>query len=344
MNGYRRIRAALDGGRPDRVPVMLHNFMPAAREAGFSMKRFREDPGAIAASFIQAVETYAYDGILVDVDTVTVAGALGVKVDFPEDAPARWAGPALKDLAGVRDLPLPDIGNHPRVRIWLEAVSRIKTYFGDEVFVRGNCDQAPFSLAGMMRGPEEWMMDLMDSGRLADARALLDYGGLAAAEFISLMAETGADMVSNGDSPAGPDLISPAMYREFAQPHERALVEQAHASGLPYALHICGATTLILDAMLDTGADALELDYKTDIRAAHDALKGRAAFIGNIDPSSVLALGTPALVESRTRELLQVFSDFPGFVLNAGCAMPSETPPANIRAMIAAARSFVPRA
>ena len=344
MNGYRRIRAALNGERSDSIPVMLHNFMPAASEAGFTMKRFREDPGAIAASFIQAVETYAYDGILVDVDTVTTAEALGVKIDFPEDNPARWAGPALKELAAVRDLPSPDIGGHPRVRVWLEAVRRIKSYFGDEVFVRGNCDQASFSLAGMMRGPEEWMMDLTDSGRSADARALLEYCGAAALEFIGLMAGTGADMISNGDSPAGPDLISPAMYREFAQPYERELVQRAHALGLPYALHICGDTTLILGAMLETGADALELDYKTDIRTAHGMMKGRAAFIGNIDPSSVLALGTPALVEIRTRELLGAFADFPGFILNAGCALPAETPPANIKAMIASARSFAPLA
>ena len=37
MNGYQRIVAALRGERPDTTPVMLHNFMMAAREAGVSM-------------------------------------------------------------------------------------------------------------------------------------------------------------------------------------------------------------------------------------------------------------------------------------------------------------------
>ena len=41
---------------------------------------------------------------------------------------------------------------------------------------------------------------------------------------------------------------------------------------------------------------------------------------------------------------LRVFADTPGFILNAGCAIPAETPPANLRAMIAAARGFEPRA
>jgi uroporphyrinogen decarboxylase len=343
MNGFERIRACLSGIRPDYVPVMLHNFMMAAREAGISQRRFREDPGAIAGSFIRAVETYRYDGILVDVDTVTLAEALGVRVDHPEDQPARWAGAKLDCLAGVKDLPQVDIGMHPRIQVWLEAVHRIKSYFGDEIFVRGNCDQAAFSLAAMVRGPADWMMDLMDEEHHEEAHALLSHCAEAATSFLRLMAGTGADMVSNGDSPAGPDLVSPAIYRAFAQPYERTLVDEAHALGLPYALHICGNTTLILHEMLETGADALELDCETNARRAHDAMKGRAAFIGNIDPSSVLALGTPGLVEIRTRELLQLFDDTPGFILNAGCAIPADTPPANLRAMIAAARGFESR-
>jgi len=318
---------------------MLHNFLMAAREAGFTQRRFREDPAAIAASFVRAVETYDYDGVLVDVDTVTLAESLGVKVDHPEDQPARWAGPRIARLAEVRDLPPPDVGRHPRVRVWLEAVRLLKAHFGDEVFLRGNCDQAGFSLAGMLRGPAEWMMDLVDPANREDAHALIAYCTEATAGFIRLMAATGADMVSNGDSPAGPDLISPAMYAEFARPYERRLVEAAHRLGLPYALHICGNTTRILEGMLATGADALELDYKTDARTARDEMRGRAVFIGNIDPSGVLALGTPGLVEAKTRELLQVFAGTPGFILNAGCAIPAETPPGNLRAMIAAARS-----
>ena len=340
MNGFQRIRASLSGTRPDHVPVMLHNFMMAAREAGYSQRQFREDSSAIAGSFIRAVETYGYDGILVDVDTVTVAEVLGVLVDHPEDQPARWAGARLDTLEGVQDLPKVDIADHPRIQIWLEAVRRIKSYFGEEIFVRGNCDQAPFSLASMMRGPADWMMELMEEEKREGAHALLSYCADAASSFLRLMAATGADMLSSGDSPAGPDLVSPAIYREFAQPYERALVDEAHALGLPYVLHICGNTTLILSDMLDTGADALELDHKTDTRKAHDVMRGRAVFIGNIDPSSVLALGTPALVESRTRELLHVFRDTFGFILNAGCAIPADTPPANLRAMIDGAREI----
>ncbi len=339
MNGYQRIQAAIRGEFPDTTPVMLHNFMMAAREAGITMRRFREDPQAICDAFTKAVEKYEYDGILVDIDTVTLAGALGVPIDFPEDMPARSAGARLESLDEVSALPPPNIADYPVVRVWLEAVSLLRKRFGDEILVRGNCDQAPFSLASALRSPEAWMLDLMGPEKRPLVFALLDYCAEAASQFLRLMAEAGAHMLSNGDSPAGPEMISPRMYREFAQPYEKRLVEEAHRLGLPYLLHICGKTDRILAGMVETGADGLELDQKTDARLARQELDGRAAFVGNIDPANVLARGTPELVEEKTRELLEIFADTPRFVLNAGCAIPADTPPENLRAMIRVARS-----
>ena len=164
------------------------------------------------------------------------------------------------------------------------------------------------------------------AGEMRDrAERLLDHCAEAGLQFLRLMAGAGAHMVSSGDSPAGPDLVSPRVYRTFALPWEKRLADEAHRLGLPYALHVCGRTDLILDDMLASGADALELDHKTDLRLAHDRLKDRATFIGNLDPSGVLALGTPALVVARTRELCAVFADTPRFVLNAGCAIPASS-------------------
>ena len=60
----------------------------------------------------------------------------------------------------------------------------------------------------------------------------------------------------------------------------------------------------------------------------------------NLDPSAVVALGTPALVEAKSRELIAVFGDMGRFILNAGCAIPATAPEADIRAMVHAARSW----
>ncbi len=338
MNGYRRIRAALRGERPDVTPVMLHNFMMAALEAGVSMSRYRTEPAEIARCFIEAVEKYEYDGIAVDIDTATLAGAVGVPVVFPEDEPAICQGRRLRLLEEVRDLEPANVGRYPGVQVWLEAVRLLKRHFGDQVYLRGNCDQAPFALACAMRGSADWMMDLMDPANEEDAGRLLEYSTDATIQFIRLMGAAGAHMVSNGDSSAGSSVVSPRLYRRFALPYEKRVVEAAHGLGLPYMLHICGRTEPILEDMVSTGADALELDYQTDARRARDILGGRVTFTGNIDPSGVLALGTPREVERKTRELLEVFAGTPRFILNAGCAIPSTTPPDNIRAMIKVAR------
>ena len=340
MNGRERIACALRGEWPDTVPIMLHNFMMAARESGITMTRFRSDPEALARSFIHAVERYGYDGILIDVDTVTLAGAVGVPVDSPEDEPARVKGGLITALEEVQDLPPVDILDSPGVQVWLEGVRLLKRHFGDEVFIRGNCDQCPFTLASLIRGMDGWMMDLLDPEKEECVLALLEYSTSVTLQFIRHMGGTGADMTSNGDSVAGPDLVAPSIFRRFALPYDRRVAQASHAIGLPYILHICGDTTAILDDMIATGADGLEIDYKTDTRHAHDKMKGRTLFVGNIDPSGVLALGTPGLVEEKTLELLRIFADTPRFVLNAGCAIPPATPPENIRVMIRTARNF----
>jgi uroporphyrinogen decarboxylase len=191
----------------------------------------------------------------------------------------------------------------------------------------------------MMCGSQEWMLDLI-MGEPELVNELLAYCTDITCQFIRLMAQTGCDMVSNGDSPAGPEMVSPEMYEMFALPWEKIVVNEAHKYNLPYTLHICGNTETILGLMLQTGTDALELDYKTDVQKAFDATHDKACFIGNIDPSGVIAMGNIDLVEKKTNELLEIYSKTNRFILNAGCAIPSNTPEENLRTMIRVAREF----
>jgi MtaA/CmuA family methyltransferase len=339
MNGYQRIRAALEGRWTDRRPVMLHNFMMAAREAGLRFQEFRSSPEKAAAAFIDAAERYDADGVLIDFDTATLAAACGAKTDQPVDGPARVVGPAFTDLAEAAGAEVPKLEEDPGVRAWLETCRIVKRHFGDEKYVRGNCDQAPFSLAALLRGAESWFTDLL-TGRDAECDVLLGYCTRVCHKFMGLMAASGVDMLSNGDSLAGPELIGEDMYRRFALPYEQQVAQQAHRLGVPWVLHICGDTAPILAAMTESGADGLELDYKTSIREVHARLGCRMLFIGNIDPSGVLALGTPEHVMDETGRLLTIYRDSPRLVVNAGCALPPMTPAENIHALIRAVHRF----
>ncbi len=319
---------------------MLHNFMMATREAGYSMAEYRGDPVKIADTFTRAIEKYEYDGIFMDVDTATLAGALGVPVDYTENEPARCHDALITDLSTVKTMQLPDISADNSIRIWLEAVRLLRKRFGDDICIRGNCDQAPFSLASMMRTPTIWIMDLMHDDSRDNVMKLRDLCTRATCRFVELMIDAGAHMISNGDSPAGPAMISPQMYCDYALPFEKKVVEASHNGDIPYVLHICGNITAILPHIIESGADGLEIDYKTDSQQAYDILKHDVCFLGNIDPSGILALGTACDVERATIELLDIFSDTARFILNAGCALPSNTPEENLRVMIKTARDY----
>jgi uroporphyrinogen decarboxylase len=326
MNGYERIKSALQGQWPDLRPVMLHNFMLAAKEAGLKMKDYYNNARNVARAHIEAVEKYGLDGLLLDIDTAVLASAVGVPVDYPVDEPA------LETLEEVEDLNPVDVSKDERVQICLEAARIIKKHFGDEVFIRGNCDQAPFSLASMMRTPAAWMIDLLtDETRCF---RLLDFCRDACLQFIDLMAHEGVHMISNGDSPAGPEMISPVMYRKFAKPYEEQLRKKSHERELPYLVHICGNTEIILDEIKGINPDAVELDYRTDVTKIHDTYKDSITFFGNIDPVGVLTEGVPALVEQKALEILKLYEDSPRFVMNAGCAIPPTAPEENIRKLV----------
>ncbi len=338
MTGHQRITSALNGEWPDLRPIMLHNFMMAAHEAGLTMKEYRSDPQKAAQVHIDAVEKYDLDGVLIDFDTSTLAAAVGVPVDDPIDEPSRCSGALLDSLENVDELEKIDISGNERVQIWLETSRLVKEYFGDNIFVRGNCDQLPFSLASMIRSSEAWMLDILLDEE--NSFKLLEYCTDISGQFIHLMAETGVDMVSNGDSPAGPEMISPEMYRKYALPFEKKIVDIAHELNLPYTLHICGNTDSILNDMVQTRADAFELDYKTNINKIHEICKDNITLLGNIDPSGIIALGNADKVEEKALELLSVYNDSPRFIMNAGCAIPPMTPSENIERLVKVTRSF----
>ena len=84
----------------------------------------------------------------------------------------------------------------------------------------------------------------------------------------------------------------------------------------------------------------LELDHKTNLTWIKHCLAGRSVFLGNLDPVSVLEQGSPTQVQEKVLELLNLFEDEPGFILNSGCAIPPDTTEENIKSMISTIRNL----
>jgi len=341
MTGLQRCQTVLAGGMADRVPVVPQTFMFAAETAGIKVGAFAHSASKMVEAQLVSQAKYGYDGCVIDFDDATLAEACGAKVIFREDEPAivDEADLVVKDLRDVERLRLPDPWKDGRLPIWLEATRLLKDRIGDHVFIMGRADQGPFSLACLLRGPQQFMMDLLDEESEQGVHALIDYCRRACAVFALAQKEAGAHATSIGDAFAGPNLISPEMYRKFALEPEMRLTEEVQAAGIPFSLHICGNTNGIIADMGRVGAKILEVDWQLDMAVARRAVPASTVLMGNINPSDPMAFGTPEQVEAAVRGILDATGGR-GVFLSSGCAMGRNTKPENMRALMAAAEKF----
>ena len=120
------------------------------------------------------------------------------------------------------------------------------------------------------------------------------------------------------------------MYRDYALPYEKRIFDAVHRAGGVARLHICGNTTHILEDMVSSGADIIDIDWMVAIDRVREVFAGRAALCGNFDPVSVMLQGTPeevydAVLECQDKGGSRYFSA-------AGCEIPDNTPEQNLRA------------
>jgi len=340
MSGRQRLEAVLRGELPDRAPICLHNFLMAAQEAGIPLEKTLTDPVATARAHRHAVEKYDYDCVLIELDTTLLAEAMGAQRDATPGEPGHIAAPAIRSLDEVDRLRPVNPERDGRLPVLLETVRILAREIGDTVAIRGNADQCAFSLAGLLRGMQEFMMDLASEPDHPAIPRLLEVAYQSHLAVHRAVKQAGAHFTSLGDSPSGPDVVSPAMFARFARPWQERLVRDLAADGIFTVIHICGNTSLILDQLATYPFCGFELDYKTDTRRAKATAGAQHVLFGNIDPSGVLARGTPAQIIEATRQLIELWKPGGRFVANAGCAIPASTPPENLRAFIATVKEY----
>jgi MtaA/CmuA family methyltransferase len=340
MTAVERCETVLAGGIPDRVPVELHDFMVAARKSGLPFGEFMRSGEALAEGHLAQWREFGQDMLLVDNGTATLAEACGVGVELLEDSAPVSMEPAISSLDEIDKLTLPDPATSPPLVEMLKATRIIADEVGDGAWIMGVADQGPFSLASMILGMEEFLVAQVLPGSRDKLHELLEFCEEAFYRFAVAQIEAGAHVTSMGESIAGPDVCSPALYREIAWPHERNVTQRLLKDGVRIQNHICGNATAIVPDMVETGAVILGLDYKCDLPSIKEATRGRATIVGTIDPSEIVARGTPHDVTEAAREELAILAPGGGLILGAGCAIPPGTPDENLHALIEAGRSL----
>lgn len=340
LTSLQRCRKVLNGEIPDRVPVIPQSFMFAVETAGYKIGEANRSGRVMAEAHRISQEKFGYDGCVIDFDDASLAEACGAKVIYREDEPAvvDESEPLLKDLRDVEGLKLPNPYKDGRLPEWLEATERLRASVGNDVLIMGRADQGPFSLACLLRGMEQFMLDILIED-LALIEKVLDYTRRTCAIFAKAQKDAGAHITSIGDALAGPALIAPKSYRKLAWGPEKQLTKEVRDYGIPFSIHICGDTTEIVEDMGKTGANVLELDWKVDMGLARKTLPASTVIMGNIDPSDPLVLGTPVQVDAAAKKIIEQTAGR-GLILSSGCAMGRNTPEENMRALVGASGKY----
>ena len=335
MTPLERLSALARGEPLDRLPCVPIVGNTAARVIGVRVSDLRGNGRLIAQAQVAAYRLFRYDIVRIFTDLYTQAEAMGAKVAYPEDETAYLVAPAITDVSHIDRLRAPDPRKDGNLPQFLEAMKIALDEVGGEVAVTGALT-GPFTNASFLVGAEEIarltlrapeavhrLCELSLEANLRYAEAMLDLGCTP----------------SLTDAMSSCSVISPRAFREFSLPYLERLIDHIHSRGKRVTLHICGDTRQIWEAMVESGADCLSLDNDVDLAEAKAKIGARVRLMGNVRPSEVMLQGSPADVRRAVIACVRKAHDSPrGYIVASGCSLATETPFANIQAMMDAVR------
>jgi uroporphyrinogen decarboxylase len=115
------------------------------------------------------------------------------------------------------------------------------------------------------------------------------------------------------------------------------LTREADGRKVPVILFTKGGG-LWLDAMADTGCDALGLDWTQPISKARAAVGDRVALQGNLDPCALYA--GPEQVRSETRRIIEDYGQGTGHIFNLGHGVTPDIDPENVKVLVDTVHEF----
>ncbi len=302
----------------DAVPVW---FM---RQAGRYMSSYRElrtryslleicaAPELAAAVTLQPVEAIEVDAAILFSDLLIPFTPLGLPFDF-----VKGEGPSIENPIRTAD----DVGRlrrfEPREALAhvLETIRILRRELSGRVPLIG-FGGAPFTLAAyaIEGGPTTTYArtkQFMYSQPAAWHELCARFADTIA-DYMRAQIEAGAQAIQIFDSWAG--ALGRTDYREFAQPHSRAIFDRLRDTGVPL-IHFGVGAAAILEDLADAGGDVIGLDWRQPLDEAWARLPGRAVQ-GNLDPLRLLA--PLESLFTATDDVLARAAGRPGHIFNLG--------------------------
>ena len=331
----------------DRTPVWIMRqagrYLPeyrATRAKAGSFMALCTNPELACEVTLQPLARYPLDAAILFSDILVIPHAMGLGLSFEEGEGPRIARP-VRSLADVRALPVPDPS--VELRFVLEAIARIRRELAGRVPLIGFAG-SPWTVAtyvvegassqfarikGLLQSEPRTLHALL--GKLADATLA----------YLRAQVAAGVQVVMIFDTWGG--VLSAPAYQEFSLAYMRAIVaglpREHGGRRVPVILFTKGGGAW-LDHMADTGADALGVDWTTELSVARRLTGDRVALQGNLDPGVLHE--SPEKIRSGVARVLESYGRGPGHVFNLGHGVQPDTNPEHVAALVAAVHELSP--
>ena len=347
MNSRERVKQALRCRKPDRIPKALGFFdqsltaiAPTTPEEYFDLDiRFAEfDPPDNQDGFLHYLDTLPED---VHVGNPSQLRTYHEWRYHPEKGSTR-------PLSGVRTLEelvkfafphLSDSSRHSglskKVHRWQDqgfAVAGAPPHLGGELF----------EAAWRLRGFENFMIDLVHRGELADY--LLDQLTSIQIENVRILARAGVDIVLLDDDVAMPTglMISLTTWRHYFKPRLARVINSAREESpeLLVFYHCDGNFTKLIPDLVDIGVNVINPVQPDcmDAAAIKREFGDRLAMWGTVGDAGLWDRGTPGRIRSEVRQRIETLG--PEGLLLAPAYDIDYAPIENIVAFIEAVQEF----
>ena len=288
---------------------------------------------------IQPLERFPLDAAILFSDILTIPDAMGLGLYFETGE-----GPRFKKIvrteADVDALPV--VKTSSDLDYVLNAVTTIRKELNGRVPLIG-FSGSPWTLATYMveggsskdfRHVKAMMYDKPEV-----MHKLLNKLALSVIDYLNEQIKAGAQAVQIFDTWGGN--LSHAAYQTFSLQYMQKIVDglirEHDGRKVPVILFTKGGGQW-LQQMANTGADALGLDWTTEIGSAYSQVGDRVALQGNMDPSVLYA--SPATIRKEVESILKAYGSNPGHVFNLGHGIHQFVDPERAKVFVEAVHEF----
>jgi len=324
----------------DMTPVWIMRqagrYLPeyrATREKAGSFMQLCTTPELACEVTLQPLKRFPLDAAILFSDILTIPDAMGLGLYFADGEGPQFRNP-VRTAADVKRLAVPD--PEDQLRYVMDAVRLIRRELGGRVPLIGFAG-SPWTLATYMieggSSKDFALIKKMLYDQPALLHELLATTARAVTEYLNAQIAAGAQAVMVFDTWGG--ALSPRDYREFSLRYMQEIVSgltrEAEGRKVPVILFTKGGGQW-LEAMADSGCDALGVDWTTDLKGARARVGGRVALQGNMDPSVLYA--SPQRIRAEVEVVLASFGKGNGHVFNLGHGIHTGINPDHVAALV----------